>query len=104
MDETTPPPKRTITHMDTGTTAQVVIWPKVRENLLGEDRQLRSGAEDHVAIAFKRTAPTRGPSMRNVRHVHYDRLRIIPPIDEPDEIEPFVPMDHHGDPLDLDAE
>jgi len=95
-------PTHEITHRRFGTRAAVRIADSVQTALGGDNARARLGAEDHVAIAFKKTPPISGPNLSRVRHVNYGELDIRP-IDPLDH-EPYVPMDHHGDPIDIEAD
>lgn len=96
-------PTHHITHTPTGTRAAVRIAPSVEARLRDIDPRLQDGAEKHVAIAFRHTRPHAGGSDMSGRYVNFDDLDIRP-IERGDDGEPFVPMDHHGDPIDPDAD
>ena len=62
----------------------------------------RRGAQDHVAIAFKKTTPLDGPDLSRMRYINYSELTIVPL--DPLDSEPSVRMGPGGVVLDEEAE
>lgn len=97
MSNTTP--THEITHQRFGTRAAVRLADSIQDALADETSP---SAQDHVAIAFKKTTPLDGPDLSHMRHINYSELTIVPL--DPLDSEPSVRMGPGGVVLDEEAE
>jgi len=96
-------PTHEITHQRFGTRAAVRLANSIQDALADETSpSARRGAQDHVAIAFKKTTPLDGPDLSHMRHINYSELTIVPL--DPLDSEPSVRMGPGGVVLDEEAE
>lgn len=95
-------PTHYVTHATDGRDAFMRISPSVLTNLDNTDNpKAQAGAQAHVAIGFRKASDARRGGAPG-KFVDYPDLTLRE-IERVTEMEP-VPMDNHGDPLDLDAE